>query len=395
MNLFQHWNTTRDFIFMRPGLPLNRKRVSQGPKRMAEPLTLLESKKKDLGLDLSDTDLKRLHTTMVRIRKMDEKLILLQRQGRIGFYLSCLGQEACHIGAAYALNEDDWLFPHYRNPGTPLLRGVSMLRMVNQCFGNVADEIKGRQMPVHYSFKDINFFSISSPLGTQIVQAAGAAYAMKLRGTKQVAMTSFGDGSSSEIDFHSGLNMAAVTKSPCIFMLENNQWAISVPTAKQSASESYAIKAAAYGMPGIQVDGNDILAVYKVTADAVERARNGEGPTLIELVTFRMSAHSTSDDPSRYCPPEEFTKWAAKDPLKRFEAYLLRNKVLTQAEMDAVAKAAVIEVDSAVREAEKNGPMPPPETMFEDVYENIPDILKDQQAAMMKDYREHGLPGAH
>ncbi|MCA1819115.1 MAG: thiamine pyrophosphate-dependent dehydrogenase E1 component subunit alpha, partial [Halobacteriales archaeon] len=308
---------------------------------MAEkPLTILESKKKDLELDLSDTDLKRLYTTMVRVRRMDEKLILLQRQGRIGFYLSCLGQEACHIGAAYALNEDDWLYPHYRNPGTPLLRGVSMQRMVHQCYGNAEDEIKGRQMPVHYSFRDINFFSISSPLGTQIVQAAGTAYAMKLKGTKQVAMTSFGDGSSSEIDFHSGLNFAAVTKSPCIFMLENNQYAISVPSSKQSASESYAIKAAAYGMPGIQVDGNDVLAVYKVTKDAVDRARRGEGPSLIELVTFRMGAHSTSDDPSRYCPPELIRQWAEKDPLKRFEAFLLKAKVLTQAEMDRLAQDA-------------------------------------------------------
>ncbi|MFO1535688.1 MAG: thiamine pyrophosphate-dependent dehydrogenase E1 component subunit alpha, partial [Thermoplasmatota archaeon] len=203
------------------------KPVAAEPAKTAGPLSLLESKRKG-DLDLSETDLRKLYTTMVRVRKMDEKLILLQRQGRIGFYLSCLGQEACHIGAAYALNEDDWIFPHYRSPGTPLLRGVSMLRMVNQCFGNAADEIKGRQMPVHYSFKDINFFSISSPLGTQIVQAAGTAYAMKLKGTKQVAMTSFGDGSSSEIDFHGGMHFAAVTKSPCILMLENNQWAISV-----------------------------------------------------------------------------------------------------------------------------------------------------------------------
>ena len=361
-----------------------------------KPLSILESKKKsDLELDLSDADLKHLYTTMVRVRRMDEKLILLQRQGRIGFYLSCLGQEACHIGAAFALNQDDWIFPHYRNPGTPLLRGVSMERMAHQCFGNARDEIKGRQMPVHYSFRDINFFSISSPLGTQIVQAAGTAYAMKLKGTKQVAMTSFGDGSSSEIDFHSGLNLAAVTKAPCIFMLENNQWAISVPANKQSASESYAIKAAAYGMPGIQVDGNDILAVYKVSKEAVERARNGEGPTLIELVTFRMAAHSTSDDPSRYCPPEQLKEWAAKDPLKRFEQFLLKGKVIDQKFADKTSADAIAEVEAAIKAAEAAGPLPPVETMFEDVYEHMPELLKDQQAQMMKDYKEHGLPGAH
>jgi pyruvate dehydrogenase E1 component alpha subunit len=360
----------------------------------AAPLSLLESKRKG-DLDLSDADLRNLYTTMVRVRKMDEKLILLQRQGRIGFYLSCLGQEACHIGAAYALNEDDWIFPHYRNPGTPLLRGVSMERMVNQCFGNAADEIKGRQMPVHYSFKDINFFSISSPLGTQIVQAAGAAYAMKMKGSKQVAMTSFGDGSSSEIDFHSGMNFAAVTKAPCIFMLENNGYAISVPLNKQSASETFAVKAAAYGMPGVQVDGNDILAVYKVTKDAVDRARRGEGPTLIELVTFRMAAHSTSDDPSRYCPPELLKEWAAKDPLKRFEAFLAKNKILSQKDMEAIAKSAEEEVAAAIKAAEKNEAMPPPESMFGDVYEEMSEIQKEQLESMMRDFKEHGVPGAH
>jgi pyruvate dehydrogenase E1 component alpha subunit len=361
-----------------------------------KPLSILESRNKaELSLDLSDTDLRRLHTAMVRVRKMDEKLILLQRQGRIGFYLSCLGQEACHIGAAYALAEDDWIFPHYRNPGTPLLRGVSMERMVHQCFGNAKDEIKGRQMPVHYSFRDINFFSISSPLGTQIVQAAGAAYAMKLKGAKQVAMTSFGDGSSSEIDFHSGLNLAAVTKSPCIFVLENNQYAISVPTSRQSASESFAVKAKAYGMPGVQVDGNDILAVYKVTKEAVERARAGEGPTLIECVTMRMGAHSTSDDPSRYCPPEQLKEWAAKDPLKRFEAYLLKSKVMTQSEMDKSAKDAVAEVEAAIKSAEGVVAHPPVESMFDDVYETVPDSLAKQRDEMVRDYKEHGIPGAH
>lgn len=360
-----------------------------------KPLSILESKKKDLGLDLSDNDLRDLYTTMVRVRRLDEKLILLQRQGRIGFYLSCLGQEACHIGAAYALEPNDWIFPHYRNGGTPLLRGVSMLRMVNQCYGNAVDESKGRQMPVHYSFRDVNFFSISSPLGTQIVQAAGTAYAMKLKGTTQVTMTSFGDGSSSESDFHAGLNMAAVTKSPCIFMLENNQYAISVPSSKQSASESYAVKAAAYGMPGIQVDGNDILAVYQVTKEAVDRARRGEGPSLIELVTFRMGAHSTSDDPSRYCPPELYKEWAAKDPLKRFEAYLVKNKVIDEAFIQKTAKDAEAEVANAVTMAEKEPPTPRIESMFEDVYENMPELLEAQQKQMLKDYNEHGIPGSH
>ncbi|HLF16689.1 MAG TPA: pyruvate dehydrogenase (acetyl-transferring) E1 component subunit alpha [Candidatus Thermoplasmatota archaeon] len=363
---------------------------------MAEkPLTLLESKKKDLGLDLSEDDLRKLYAAMVRVRKLDEKMVLLQRQGRIGFYLQCLGQEACHIGAAYALEPEDWVFPHYRNQGTPLLRGVPVQALVHQCFGNAADPIKGRQMPVHYSFRDANFFSISSPLGTQIIQAAGAAYAMKLKARKQVVMTSFGDGSSSEGDFHAGMNFAAVTKCPCVFMLENNQYAISVPTDKQSASESFAIKAAAYGMPGVQVDGNDVLAVYAAAKEAVDRARRGEGPTLIECVTMRMGAHSTSDDPSRYCPPEQLKEWVAKDPVKRFEAFLARNKILDEKAMARIAKEAEEEVAAAVTAAEKVAPLPPVESMFDDVYASVPPLLEDQRDAMLKDHKEHGIPGAH
>ncbi len=362
---------------------------------MAKPLTLLESRKKDLGLDLSKKDLLKMYETMVRVRKMDEKLVLLQRQGRIGFYLECRGQEATHIGAAFALEPEDWLYPHYRDQGIPLLRGVSMQRIVHQVFGNAEDEVKGRQMPVHYSFKDTNYVSISSPLGTQIIQAAGTAYAMKIKGTKHVAFTSFGDGSSSEIDFHSGLNFAGVTKAPCIFLLENNQWAISVPTEKQSASETFAIKADAYGMPGVQVDGNDVLAVYQATKEAVARARNGEGPTLIEAVTFRMGAHSTSDDPSRYVPEDEYKEWEAKDPLARFEKYLLKHGILDKDVMARMAKDAEQEVAQAIKNAEAADPHPPVDSLFDDVYAELPPILEEQREQMRADYNEHGIPGGH
>ncbi len=360
-----------------------------------KPLTLLESRKKDLGLDLSDNDLRELYTTMVRVRKMDEKLVLLQRQGRIGFYLECRGQEAAHIGAAFALEQDDWVFPHYRDQGIALLRGASVQQLVHQCYGNAEDNVKGRQMPVHYSFKDMNYVSVSSPLGVQIVQAAGTAYAMKVKGTNQVALTGFGDGSSSEIDFHSGLNFAAVTKSPCIFLLENNQWAISVPVEKQSASETFAQKAVAYGMPGVRVDGNDVLAMYQAAKEAVHRARNGEGPTLIEAVTFRMGAHSTSDDPSRYCPPEMYEEWEKKDPIARFEKFLLKNGTIDEAFIEKTAKAAEADVAQAIKNAEAAEPMPPADSMFDDVYENVPPILEDQREAMRKDFDEHGVPGGH
>lgn len=362
---------------------------------MTRPLTLLESRKKDLGLDLSGEDLRKLYTTMVRTRKMDEKLVLLQRQGRIGFYLACTGQEATHVGAAFALEQDDWFFAHYRDQGIPLLKGIAMERLVHQCFGNAVDNTKGRQMPVHYSFREINFFSVSSPLGVQIIQAAGAAYAMKVRGRPDVVMTNFGDGSSSEGDFHSGMNFAAVQKAPCIFLLENNQWAISVPTSKQSASESFAIKAKAYGMPGVQVDGNDVLAMYQAVKEAADRARRGEGPTLIEAVSFRMAAHSTSDDPSRYVPEAEFAEWKAKDPIARFEKYLLRQEVIDEDFIETTAREAEAEVTAAIKAAEKPTWHPEPDTLFDDVYAELPPHLLEQRERMRRDVDEHGVPGGH
>ncbi|MGB0652823.1 MAG: pyruvate dehydrogenase (acetyl-transferring) E1 component subunit alpha [Thermoplasmatota archaeon] len=359
------------------------------------PTTLLESRKKDLGLDLSDSDLRELYTAMVRVRKMDEKLVVLQRQGRIGFYLECRGQEAIAAGSAFAMEGDDWFFPHYRDQTIPLLKGIPMKALMDQCFGNSVDNTKGRQMPVHYSFRDINYYSVSSPLGVQIIQAAGAAYAMKQRGTKQVAITYFGDGSSSEGDFHSGMNFAAVQKAPCIFMLENNQWAISVPTSKQSASESFAIKAQAYGMPGVQVDGNDVLAMYQVTKEAIERARRGEGPTLIEAVTFRMGAHSTSDDPSRYVPKEEYAEWEKKDPIARFEKYLLKRGVVDDEFIAKTAADAEKEVAESLKASEAEAPLPHADTVFEDVYAELPDHLVEQREAMRADVAENGMPEGH
>jgi 2-oxoisovalerate dehydrogenase E1 component alpha subunit len=360
----------------------------------SRPHSLLESRKKDLGLDLSDEDLRKLYTTMVRVRKMDEKFVILQRQGRIGFYLACRGQEATHIGAAYAMEEDDWFVPHYRDQGIPLLKGVAMERLAHQCFANGSDNTKGRQMPVHYSFRDINFYSVSSPLAVQIIQAAGIAYAMKVTKKKQVTMVFFGDGSSSEGDFHSGMNLAAVRQVPCVFILENNQYAISVPVAQQSASETFAQKADAYGMPGVQVDGNDVLAVYQAVKAAVDRARNGDGPTLIEAVSFRMSAHSTSDDPSRYCPPELFAEWEKKDPVTRFEKYLTKNGIIDDEFIATTASDADAEVTAAIKAAEAVGP-PAADSIFDDVYAQLPPHLVEQREKMRKGVEENGMPGGH
>ncbi len=362
---------------------------------MSKPMTILESRKQDLGLDLSDDDLRKMYTTMVRTRKMDDKLNLLQRQGRIGFYLACTGQEAIGVGSAYAMEQDDWFFPHYRDQSIPLLKGIEMERMVHQCFGNAVDNTKGRQMPVHYSFREINYYSISSPLGVQIIQAAGAAYAMKYKQTGQVAMTYFGDGTASEGDFHSGMNFAAVTKSPCIFMLENNQWAISVPLEKQHGNTNLFEKGPSYGMPGVRVDGNDVLAMYQATKEAIDRARRGEGPTLIEAVTYRRAAHSTSDDPTRYCPPEELAEAEKKDPIMRFEKYLKKRDLIDDDFIAKTAKDAEKEVADAIKAAEAETWHPEADTLFEDVYADLPPLMQEQLERMRRDVDENGIPGGH
>lgn len=328
-----------------------------------------------LDPNLPDEHLVRLYETMIQVRVMDERMMTLQRQGRIFFYLACTGQEACNVGTAGALEADDWIVPGYRQPGLFLYRGVTVKAMVAQCFGNAQDNTKGRQMPVHYSFKAQNMVSISSPIGTQVIQAAGVAMAMKRRGHKQVALTFIGDGGTSSNDFHAGLNFAGVDKSPCIFVCENNGWAISCPTTKQTASETFAQKAVAYGMPGVRVDGNDILAVYKATKDARDRALAGEGPTLIELVTFRMAGHSSSDDPTRYIGTEEFERHKKLDPLERFRIYL-ENKGLWSAEQEETCRQEARDtVNTAIKENERI-PKPELESMFTDVYKELPDDLR-------------------
>ena len=326
--------------------------------------------------DVDDDLLVRMYRSMVQVRVMDERMMTLQRQGRIFFYLASLGQEACSIGAAAALTLDDWIVPGYRQPGLFLYRGVEVKAIVAQCFGNAWDNTKGRQMPVHYSFKSQNMVSISSPIGTQLIHAAGVAMAMRRKGHKKVALSYIGDGGTSSNDFHAGLNFAAVDKAPAIFICENNGWAISCPTSKQTASETFAQKAIAYGMPGIRVDGNDVLAVYKAVHEARERALAGEGPTFLEFVTFRLAGHSSSDDPTRYIPAEVFEERKKLEPLTRLRLYL-ESKGLWDGDQDEAAfKAAREEVNAAIKENERV-PRPELESMFTDVYAEMPSALRE------------------
>ncbi|MBM4015424.1 MAG: pyruvate dehydrogenase (acetyl-transferring) E1 component subunit alpha [Planctomycetes bacterium] len=343
---------------------------------------------------LSKERLLELYRVMVLTRVLDDRAMKLQRQGRIGFYVPAIGQEASHIGTAAALEKDDWVFPSYRDPGIALLRGVPVVELLHQCYGNSADHTLGRQMPVHYSLKKIRFVSISSPIGTQIVQAAGAAMAMKVEAVREkraphVAITYFGDGSTSSNDFHTGLNFAGVFAAPCIFVCENNGWAISVPLEGQTASATMAAKAEAYGMPGIRVDGNDVLAVYAATREAVERARAGKGPTLIETVTFRIGGHSSSDDPSRYRDPKVCEVWKGRDPIDRFKRWLEGKKLLSAAQDAAIREQCEKELTQAIDAAEKVGP-PAVSTMFEDVFAGRTAQL-DAQWAELKDALQRGV----
>ncbi len=324
-----------------------------------------------------------LYRSMVQTRLMDERMINLQRQGRIGFYVPSTGEEAAQVGSAMAFQPQDWIYPSYRVPGLFLQRGVPIELMVANCFGNEADLCLGRQMPVHYAFKEQNLVSISSPIGTHIVEATGTAMAQKLKGDSGVTAVMFGDGGTSSNDFHSGLNLAGVTGAPVVFLCTNNQWAISVPQEKQTASESFAIKASAYGMPGVIVDGNDVLAVYEACKEAAERARSGGGPTLLELVTYRRGPHSSSDDPTRY-RGNQADEWLGKDPIIRYRKFLENQDMWSSAQEKALHEELKDEINAAIKVAEK-APQPSLETMFTDVYASVPPHLREQYEAIVRD----------
>ncbi len=315
---------------------------------------------------------------MVLARTLDERGINLQRQGRIGFYAPMEGQEAAQVGCAWALSSKDWLVPAYRELAVALTRGVPLRQLVDQLYGSRADLTKGRQMPNHYGFAQYRFVTPSSPIGTQIVQAVGLALASRYKGEHVVAVPFFGDGATSSNDFHAGLNFAGVYRAPVVFFCQNNQWAISLPRAKQTRSATLAMKADAYGFPGVQVDGNDFRAVYRAVREARERALKGEGPTLVEAVTYRMGPHSTSDDPGRYRSNEELAQWKRRDPIERLRLQLAQEGHLTEAEFEQMQEEARAEVARTIREAEVEPP-PDPESLFDDVYRVPPPSLVEER----------------
>lgn len=320
----------------------------------------------------------RAYREMRRLRLIDARMITLQRQGRVGFYGAAQGQEAVPIATGLALHEGDWVFPALREQSVMLVRGFPLGKFIAQVFGNGGDILKGRQMPSHHSARSVHQVSWSSCIGPQLPQAVGAAWAMKLRGARSIAVGFCGDGATSQGDFHNAMNFAGVFKVPCVLVCQNNGWSISVPTARQTASRTIAMKARAYGLPGVRVDGNDLLAFYKVFREAAERARGGGGPTFIEAVTYRMGAHSTSDDPTRYRSNEEVEAWAKKDPFDRLRKHLVHLGLADDARDAALDEALTREIAAAVNEVEALPP-PPRATLFDDVYAELPWHLREQR----------------
>jgi pyruvate dehydrogenase E1 component alpha subunit len=334
--------------------------------------------------DLSREDLLKMHRYMLTVRKPNEKGMSLQRQGRLGFFMESTGQEACQIGSAYALTPQDWALPSYRDPGVCLVRGVPLSTLFDQLMGNSADESHGRSMPTHWSFKKQNIVSLSSPIGSKLLHAVGIAYAAKYKRDKLVCFTSIGEGATSQGEFHAAMNFAGVFRAPVVFFCENNQYAISLPARRQTASENFAVKAEAYGFEGVQIDGNDVLAVYKATKSAVDKARSGGGPTFIEAITYRMGGHSSSDDPSVYRNSEEVELWKKRDPIVRFTAYLVKKGIISEKENEKFMEEIDAEMTRVVKEREKIA-APDPSTLFTDVYSEIPWHLQEEADEYMRE----------
>lgn len=336
----------------------------------------------------------RMLETMLRLNAMDLVLYEAQRQGRISFYMTNYGEEATHIGSAAALNNGDVIYGQYREAGVLMWRGFSLSQFMNQCYANELDVGKGRQMPVHYGSKELNFQTISSPLGTQIPQAAGSGYALKQAGQPNCAVCYFGEGAASEGDFHAALNMASTTGAQTIFFCRNNGYAISTPAKDQYRGDGIATRGPAYGINTIRVDGNDVLAVYNATLRAREICVKESKPVLIEALTYRVGHHSTSDDSSAYRSKREVEDWKRHDsPVARFRQYL-EKKGWWSAEKDAAVRKQVrSEVLRAFSDAEKL-PKPAVAELFEDVYDVLPWHLKEQKADLAKvieKYKDQGF----
>jgi len=346
----------------------------------AEPIALLDddgglTEVEGYPLDLKEGDLRDLYRYMVLARRVDRQAINLQRQGQLGVYASLRGQEAAQVGSAYALADADWIFPSYRELGAALVRGVDPARILHL--------FRGTWLSDHDPYEH-HFGLLSIPIGTQTLHATGFAMAAKLDGVDLVTVSYFGDGATSEGDPHEALNFAAVFDAPCVFFVQNNAYAISVPLERQTRAPSIAHKAVGYGMPGYRVDGNDVLATYAVMRRAVDRARRGEGPSLVEAMTYRMEAHTTADDPSRYRTAQELERWQAKDPIARYERFLTAEGLLTDDFRQAIDSESQGYADR-MRAEIADAPHGDPLELFAHVYAEPPGRFAEQRAQLARE----------
>ena len=331
------------------------------------------------------------YKTMQYIRVLDERMVAAQRQGRLSFYIVCTGEEAAVVGTAAALQSGDMIMGQYREQAALRYRGFTTEQFMGQLFGNETDLGKGRQMPIHYGSKALNYMTISSPLATQIPQAAGYAYGQKMAGKGECTLCYFGEGAASEGDFHAGLNMAAVQEVPVIFVCRNNGYAISTPTDEQYKGDGIASRGIGYGIKTIRVDGNDLLAVHAATVAARDFAVTNNAPVLIECMTYRVGGHSTSDDPSGYRSKDEENAWRNKDPIKRFKHWLLNKNWWSEDEETLLLEDYRTEILSVLKKVEKL-PLQPLRTLITDVYEQPSAQLQEQYAELeehLRQYPEH------
>ena len=356
------------------------------------PFGLLDEDGVELGHELpelSEAELREFFVHMARVRVVDERMLKLQRAGRIGFVGSTIGQEASMIGPAAALTGQDWLWSGLREGGAALMRGLPLSEYIAQMYCNANDTAKGRQMCNHFQHKGTNYPSWSSVIGTQIPHGVGAALAAKRQGKDEVHAIFFGDGASSSNGFHAGMNFAGVWDVPCVFVLVHNGWAISVPSDEQTGSAEWTDKADAYGLPGYEVDGNDVLASYAAMKALVDRARNGGGPSMLVVKTYRMLGHSSSDDPSVYRSEEEVEPWQRRDPLRRYSAFLEGRGILAKGEADQIMADLTQEVDHEIH-VQEGSPRMPLRSLVEDVYEDIPRHLREQYNDFIEVVSRHG-----
>lgn len=323
---------------------------------------------------LSGKEMLFLYERMVFSRALDEKCLVLQRQGRLGTYASVRGQEAAQAGSAFAMEKGDWLFPAFRETAANLVRGVPAENIIRYWAG---DE-RGQSLA-----KGLNNFMVSIPVATHLPHAVGTAWGMKLRKKRSAVVVYFGDGATSKGDFHESCNWAGVFRLPVVFLCQNNQWAISVPVEKQTAAKTLAQKALAYGFPGIRVDGNDVFAIYRATKEALAKARSGGGPTLIEAFTYRLEHHTTADDSSRYRSQEEVEAWKKKDPLLRLERFLGSRKLLTEGGKGKIWEQARKGVEAAVARAEA-APKSEPGEIFDSVFAQLTPNLEEQKKGLLE-----------